>query len=301
MSEQKNQLKAHYYPEDAGLPSPPGNLQGEVAVCFSGGGSRACTAAMGQMRGLHQLNLLNQNKIKCISSVSGGTWASVLYAYRSADIDIETFLGQVVQDPHKLTWDDHSGENKGEILDYLDFNNLGMVPTRLGIYEVLKTMVQLYKEYKYPVSDLWIRTVGKLVLQPFGLANVDAQGNPSQYMGYTQQWTKENPINLNPDKLDIGDFDTVADDQLRPYLITNTSVFANPTTLIPFEISPIYAGILNTLNIEPHTFGGGYTDSYVFGSSKPVKLDHQQVSVQQMSTRAGLADAAGPIPVNSSA
>ncbi len=293
MAEQQDQLKAKYYPESAGLPYPPENLKGSVAVCFSGGGSRACAATMGQLRGLHHLELLDQKKIKCISSVSGGAWASILYTYRSSDIDIETFLGGVVEDPGKLTWDSHNRESKAEILNYLDFNNLGMVPTRLGITELLKTMIQLHQKYKYPASNLWIRTIGKLVLEPFGLSKVDSKGNPIKYMGYTQEWIEENPIELNPGRWTIGDFDSIPDDQLRPYLITNTSVFANPTTLIPFEISPIYEGTFNTLNIERNAFGGGYLDTYSFGSSSPEKLTGDQVSVQQMKTRACLADAAG--------
>jgi Patatin-like phospholipase len=187
MAEQQNGLTASYYAQESGMPALPGNLKGSVGVCFSGGGSRACTAAMGQMRGLHQLQLLHRDKIKCISSVSGGTWASIIYAFRSPDIDIETFLGGVVSDPGELTWDAHSAENKAAILDYLDFNNLGMVPTRLSPELIIKTMIQLHDQYHYPVSDLWIHAIGKLVLAPFGLAQVDAEGNFLKYMGYTQQ------------------------------------------------------------------------------------------------------------------
>jgi len=62
MPDQQDPIKAAYYPESSELPGPPGDLGGSVAVCLSGGGSRACTAAMGQLRGLHHLNLLNKIK-----------------------------------------------------------------------------------------------------------------------------------------------------------------------------------------------------------------------------------------------
>jgi hypothetical protein len=292
MAEQEKQLAASYYPQDAGMPSLPGDLKGSVGVCFSGGGSRACTAAMGQMRGLHHLQLLHRDKIKCISSVSGGTWASILYTFRSPDIDIETFLGGVVIDPGKLTWGAHSAENKAEILDYLDFNNLGMVPTRLSPELIIKTMIQLHDQYHHPASDLWIHAIGKLVLAPFNLAQVDADGNFLKYMGYTQQWIEDNPVKLNPAQLSAGDFDAVPDDPLRPYLITNTSVFANPTTLLRFEISPAYQGAFNALRISGNLFGGGYLDTYGLGSSNPEKLTDRTASLQQPKMRASLATAA---------
>jgi len=293
MPDQQDPIKAAYYPESSELPDPPGDLRGSVAVCLSGGGSRACTAAMGQLRGLHHLNLLNKNKIKCISSVSGGTWASILYTFRPPVIDADTFLGGVVEDPERLTWDDHSTQNKAEVLDYLDYYNLGMVPTRLGIRALLKTMIELYAKYKYPASLLWIRTIGKLVLEPFGLSAMDAKGNPLEYMGYTQDWLQENPIKLNPGRLSIGDFNAVPDDPLRPFLITNTAVFSDSSTLNPFVISPVYEGIFNTLHSGEGIFGGGLLDTYAFGSRRPQKLTGNQVSVQQMPTRACLADAAG--------
>ena len=44
-----------------------------VGVCFSGGGSRALSATMGQLRGLRALGVLDD--VLFISSVSGGTWA----------------------------------------------------------------------------------------------------------------------------------------------------------------------------------------------------------------------------------
>ena len=57
-----------------------------IAVCFSGGGSRALTCAWGQLLGLNTLKdesgkpLLDE--VRYISSVSGGSWAAVLYTFR---------------------------------------------------------------------------------------------------------------------------------------------------------------------------------------------------------------------------
>lgn len=53
------------------------NSKENIALCFSGGGSRALTCAWGQILGLSQENLID--KFRYISSVSGGTWASSIY------------------------------------------------------------------------------------------------------------------------------------------------------------------------------------------------------------------------------
>lgn len=57
----------------------------DVGVCFSGGGSRALSATMGQLRGLSQA--LDSKKtpwidrVGTISAVSGGCWTSSLYTF----------------------------------------------------------------------------------------------------------------------------------------------------------------------------------------------------------------------------
>lgn len=153
-------------------------------------------------------------------------------------------------------------------------------------------MIQLHDQYHCAISDLWIHTIGKLVLAPFGLAQFDDDGNFLKYMGYTQQWIEDNPVKLNPWQLSVADFDALPDDPLRPYLITNTAVFANPTTLLRFEISPIYHGAFNPLRIDGNVVGGGYLDTYAFGSNSPKKLPDETVFVQQTKMRATLATAA---------
>ena len=55
------------------------STQRPLGIAFSGGGSRALSATMGQMRGLRHLGVLEQTLF--ISSVSGGALASTLYTY----------------------------------------------------------------------------------------------------------------------------------------------------------------------------------------------------------------------------
>src|SRR5215472_2829089 len=79
-------------------PSTPGN----VGVCLSGGGSRALTAGMGQLRALSYLNLLGQ--VKALSTVSGGSWLGVPFEFLPAAGPTDSaYLGPYVTDPGSLT------------------------------------------------------------------------------------------------------------------------------------------------------------------------------------------------------
>ena len=71
------------------------NSKENIALCFSGGGSRALTCAWGQILGLSQENLID--KIRYISSVSGGTWASSIYSYLPSNISDNNLLGDYIK------------------------------------------------------------------------------------------------------------------------------------------------------------------------------------------------------------
>src|SRR5215831_5619859 len=68
-----------------------------LAVCFSGGGSRALSCALGQLSGLRSIKNPNDptrsvlDSIPYVSSVSGGSWASVLYTFLPATISDDEF------------------------------------------------------------------------------------------------------------------------------------------------------------------------------------------------------------------
>jgi predicted acylesterase/phospholipase RssA len=69
------------------LYTPASSTPGNVGLCLSGGGTRACAAGMGQLRALASLqangaSLLSQ--IKALSTVSGGSWLGVPYQFLPA-------------------------------------------------------------------------------------------------------------------------------------------------------------------------------------------------------------------------
>ena len=92
-----------------------GNEMGNtLGFAFSGGGTRAATATLGQFRALHHLNWLS--RAQYVSTVSGGTWGSLAYTFLplnnagcqgnaggAMDFDDTTFLGAYTP-PASLEW-----------------------------------------------------------------------------------------------------------------------------------------------------------------------------------------------------
>ena len=123
-------------------PFPPASIMSGLGVCLSGGGSRAASASMGELRGLRSLGLLDQ--VSALSTVSGGSWAGVTFTYLPSDISDDEFLGGVVPNPGDLTWEHHSGENPVQALDTLSDYALGSLCTRIGLVEFLAEAADLF-------------------------------------------------------------------------------------------------------------------------------------------------------------
>ena len=78
--------------------------QGQLGVCFCGGGSRALSAALGQLQALEQVtsngvSLLSQ--VRAISTVSGGSWIGMPFVYLQGQTD-QSYFGTYTP-PAQLT------------------------------------------------------------------------------------------------------------------------------------------------------------------------------------------------------
>src|SRR4051812_46868391 len=87
----------------AAPPSSPGN----VGVSLSGGGSRALTAGMGQLRALKKLTANGRSLLaqtKALSVVSGGAWLGVPFVYLPpGSPSDDAYLGPWIEDQSVLT------------------------------------------------------------------------------------------------------------------------------------------------------------------------------------------------------
>jgi hypothetical protein len=236
-----------------------------TGVCFSGGGTRAMSAAMGQLRGLTECGLIPH--VRYISSVSGGSWASALYTYyRSGPglpADDAEFLGPVTE-PENLTLDG---------LQHLPPTRLGWAATRSLRDAILELLAHDAPE------RVWLDAVGRTFFQPFGL--YDAR-KPAYFS--LDEATVEAIRTANTPLADA-DFHTVRTQSPRPFLIMNSSM-VGPSRLAPFktehlshfEYSPLYVGNPFALSVdyrrgksstERLTVGGGYVEPFAFGGEAP--------------------------------
>lgn len=246
-------LDASSGPADAALVPQAGPRS--VGVCLSGGGSRALGCAMGQLRGLRHLGVLDD--VFAISSVSGGTWANALFTYLPDSISDDDFLGEVILDPAQLTLDS---------LAQLSPNNLGWVPTRLDPVAILNELVALKETYRYLDSGLWQGLIGDLVLKDYGLWTPDADGFDGRYFTWTEAYLR-GTLARNP-SLKASRFLTV--ERQRPFPIFNTSIFESDDVdadLIPFEAN-FMLGVRAAFPPGPQrqgAIGGGLVAAFAMG------------------------------------
>jgi hypothetical protein len=271
-------------PADPTLAPAPGPRS--VGLCFSGGGSRALTCAMGQLRGLRHLGLLDQ--VFASSSVSGGTWANALFTYLPESISDDTFLGEVVLDPGKLTL-----ARLGELAQ----NNLGQVPTRLDPVSIVEELYTLKATYGYANSELWQGLIGDLVLKDYGLWKPGADGFDRRYFTWTDAYLRAGggPLARNP-ALKPADFYTV--ERRRPFPIFNTSLFGNDgpdADLMPFEAN-FMLGVRATFPVDAQqqgAIGGGLLESFAMNSAYQGEAGPGQVTTSRPARAFTLSDIVG--------
>ena len=288
---------AQIYPSDGttfDFPERKWGYGNRTGVCFSGGGTRALSAAMGQLRALTKLKLIGQ--IDYISCVSGGSWAGSLYTYYNTGPtggDAQ-FLGPVVE-PQNIATGDSPGQ-----LGYIDPYCLGWTATRNIVLAFLET----YR--KYPKHEIWEKLVGGVYLSKFGLFPTGPSGltgysgvsNPPGYFtltGATEHTIKQRNPPLTGDHFNLvrrGDDGVTR----RPYLIVNACLEGiaeklGSENLVTFQYTPLYSGspLAKTVSYpaaskadgpsvpdDPDAradttllVGGGFIESFAFGGRAP--------------------------------
>ena len=134
-------------------PATPGN----VGVSLSGGGSRALTAGMGQLRALNKLAANGQSllaQVKALSTVSGGSWLGVPFIYLPPGSSSDAaYLGPWIEAQSTLT---------PAILAQLPAGNAG-VPISSPLFAPKLLAVQallLHAVLRVPPDMLWQTIIG---------------------------------------------------------------------------------------------------------------------------------------------
>ncbi|CAK9010914.1 Cytosolic phospholipase A2 zeta [Durusdinium trenchii] len=252
----------------------------DTAICLSGGGARAHVAAMGQLRALHILGLLNRDDINYMSSVSGSAWATCIYTfYEKGAHNDEHLLG-----PRTY-------------MDDLGLRDLANDPCPMGkvaTTEMWKLAESLF--WSTNSHEWWERTVGEVYLEPFGLNDDLSYGHHDMAAlmkaSNTQLFWKGKSFHYAR--------------RDRPFWIANAAVlgpkWAKAGDIYPVQFTPMYSGTpfphkMHLRDRRHHNrqhddvaVGGGMIDSFAFGSDAPVneeELSHMGGSRRRLSLRDG--------------
>src|SRR5271170_350284 len=204
-----------------------------TGVCLSGGGSRALTCALGQLSSLNSLPAPNNSgetllsRFQYISSVSGGSWANVLY----------TFLPSNITDADFLITPAAPGSLTASAMATMGSTCLGIVPQRFNTSTIADFLGVLWQwGFFDPLGpDLrnwfWIAGVGELILKPFGLYNAGYSSNapyllPDHFFSISPDYIEQSITAENPTLKPVS-FYTCRPN--RPTLIVNTNLIENYT------------------------------------------------------------------------
>jgi hypothetical protein len=270
----------------------PRNTPGNVAICLSGGGSRALSAGIGQLQALEALqingaSLLSQSR--AISTVSGGGWLGIPFVYLQSTSDA-AYLGPYV-DPADLTLDG---------INTIPSTQIGArVNSDFTLVYLAVEALALYACGGVQPDMLWQTLIGLHILQPYGLFPQDVDHAPASLFSYNSAALTEFVTGPNPD-LAAEPANLIADapGQQRPYLVCNFAMFVTSggqPLLAPVQSTPFTTGIMSVppdaVDFNNRQVGGGGVASFAFNSA-PADTSNATVHVQQ-NRQWSLVDAAG--------
>lgn len=281
------------------------DIPSKVGVCLSGGGSRALSAGMGQLRALAHLTIDGEpllSRVRALSTVSGGSWVGVTFEYLADATSDEAYLNGFVEDPGRLVPTQTAGHDPAETLDELPDDNVGnTVSTELFSVPALALEgFLLYKLLRVPPDFLWQALIGLHILRPYGLYRFGRRAQPSTFFTWDGA-TREALVDDNP-SLDERRGHVLATGSgrvTRPYLACNTALFLQePGTpvqfLAPVQATPFWTGVVGSprgTDANGREPGGGGVTSFAMPSN-PTRVDGEQVDVTQ-ERQLALADVVG--------
>jgi len=261
---------------------------GNVAVCLSGGGSRAMTAGMGQLLALENVlsgnaSLLSQTKM--LSTVSGGSWVGVPFAFLTPGTTDVEFLGGPYTGPGDLTVD--------------GISSIGVECVASGItsyFTMLDMAVWAWVLYELgiPTDMLWQVLIGATFLLPYDLFAFSDDGLPVSYFAFDQNAADAIQKANAGTSLATETPNMVAQAvrQSRPYLLCNMSMSVpDPSSpskpdpiLVPVQSTPFFTGIVSSpgvADVNGRMVGGGGVTSFAFNSTPTTAVGGGTISVQQ--------------------
>lgn len=260
----------------------PASTPGNVGLCLSGGGTRACCAGMGQLRALASLqangkSLLSQ--IKALSTVSGGSWLGVPYQYMPASGPTDdVYLGTYDANQGSLTLADLSNlptGNAGLPMTSFLFSLEGIAGMAVLLYELfLNTSTPL------PANMLWQIVMALNILDTYKLLDVNINGCQPQDMFSATKSSLQAITNANGSLASQTAYlfaDQVDSSRTqRPLHLCNMSLFVNVPGVSFQLLAPVQSNGLMTGTVGAPAkatdanglaVGGGGVASFAYNSS----------------------------------
>jgi hypothetical protein len=289
-------------------PRPAGETPGNVGIALSGGGSRALSAGMGQLRGLSFLELGGKSLLsqtKALSTVSGGSWLGVTWEYLPPNVSDADALNAYVPDPGRLVPTTTPGHSPAEMLDTLPAGNIGrtVCSRSFSVVSLALQALALSKLSNTPKNFLWQALVGLHILDGYGLFPHDKRKLPGSLFSWDAAVLNRDVTGPNPalakEPSHLVASAGSAGRTRRPYLVCNTAMFLNQPGakfqyLAPVQATPFFTGIVGRptgTDANGRPAGGGGVTSFAFSSS-PTTVQGANVTANQPRQLA-LADIVG--------
>lgn len=243
-----------------------------AALCFSGGGTRSMAACLGYYRGLVASGLLE--RVRYISCVSGGSWASSIFVYYRKGPSNDAALLDLGL----------AGSPPGE----LDLARLSKpLPPASMAAVMTDNLVQPIREgLERGVDGVWNHAVAKVYLEPFGL--VDDEPLVPCLDAATRDHILARPGNQGVPGLSANNF--ILPREGRPFLVINACIiepseqgWIAPQRAASLQFTPLYVGSPQPVELsnprrpkQAFAVGGGFVEPFAFGGAAPetVGADH---------------------------
>jgi hypothetical protein len=274
----KNQVKCKVYDstrKDFEFPELKINElleKNDVAIAFSGGGTRSASLTMGQLRALNDIGVLD--KVRYLSAVSGGSWGSFPFMFLPVDCSDSDYLGKYLP-PSEIE------------IGKLENVKQGSLSYSISHADILEYVI---KEIGAG-DERYARIIGDIFLKPCSL------NDNEKFVSYNQN-SLNSILERNPD-LDAENFYLMNPKANRPFPIAGGIIIRPDRKRIPFEMTPLYVGINQKYNKKEYDsrfdIGGGYVETLGFDSDAPISVtgDEVRVNLRNERHRFALSDIIG--------
>eukprot|EP00928_Gymnodinium_smaydae_P034525 TRINITY_DN24441_c0_g1_i1.p1 TRINITY_DN24441_c0_g1~~TRINITY_DN24441_c0_g1_i1.p1 ORF type:complete len:562 (-),score=87.86 TRINITY_DN24441_c0_g1_i1:55-1740(-) len=227
-----------------------------LAICISGGGFRATTCALGWIRGLWQLGVVQRSQYLC--SNSGGSWFNAAFSYQD-QVSVEDFLGSYTA-PADLTREKASEREDGSYAKVVADAN-GMMGSLAE--DIFCNAVCCRTDEDGLRLRAWEAAVGKGFLSPFGI------GHSKQAFALAGRGEERARQTGVPNVCSA----CRSPDMPYPILVGTMMLEDDPLIFQSYEFTPQYAGMPATIQRTPQVqVGGVLVETYAASSCPPTTV-----------------------------